>query len=55
VLLAATLLFVMLLAACGQSTPAPPPGTPAGTYVISVEGRAPDGTVVTTGLTLIVT
>jgi hypothetical protein len=55
VLLAAALLFVTMLAACGASQAPPPPGTPAGTYVISVEGRAPDGTVVTTGLTLIVT
>jgi hypothetical protein len=55
VLLAAALLFVTMLAACGASQAPPPPGTPAGTYVISLEGRAPDGTVVTTGLTLIVT
>jgi hypothetical protein len=55
VVLAAALLFVTMLAACGASQAPPPPGTPAGTYVISVEGRAPDGTVVTTGLTLIVT
>jgi hypothetical protein len=58
VLLAATLLFVTMLAACGGggvvAPAAPLAGTPAGTYTISVTGRAVDGTTVTVPLTLIV-
>ena len=56
VLLAATLLFVAMLAACGSSALLAPPrtGRRLGPYTISVTGTAADGTTVSVPLTLIV-
>ena len=56
VLLAATLLFVAMLAACGGNNNAlpGPPGTPAGTYTLAVTATAADGTAASIPLTLIV-